>query len=111
MYLSYLQNSINVEINKCLRAHANRSGYKSNWISKFPKDSEDYGRVVRARIASMVGPADQSETCRHCPESVGDLDHIWQQCHVNSHLREERQGDIGEMVKSGLLRARFGNVP
>ena len=52
----------------------------------------------------MVGPADQSETCRYCPKFVGYLDHIWEQCYVNSHLITERQGDIAEMVKSGLLR-------
>ena len=51
------------------------------------------------------------ETCRHCPESVGDLDHIWQQCHINSHLRAERKGVIGEIVNLGLLRAGFRNVP
>ena len=94
-----------------LRAHANESGYKSYWISKFPRGHGDYGRVVRARIASMVGPADQPENCRHCPESVGDLDHIWRQCHINSQRRAERSCDIGEMVKSGLLRAGFRNVP
>ena len=94
-----------------LRAHANESGYKSNWISKFPRGHGDYGRVVRARIASMIGPADQPEKCRHCPDSIGDLDHLWQQCHINSHLRAERSCDIGEMVKSGLLRAGFRNVP
>ena len=40
-----------------LRAHANWSDYKSNWISTFPRGHGDYGRVVRVRIASMVGPA------------------------------------------------------
>ena len=64
-----------------------------------------------SKVAAMVEPADQLETCRHCFETVGELDHIWQHCHVNSHLRAERQGDIGEIVKSGLLRAEFEKVP
>ena len=63
-----------------LKSHANQSGYKSAWISNYPKDSDDYAKFVKARIASRDLPTDESEFCQHCPKAVKDVDHNL--CHV-----------------------------